>query len=98
MSFTNVKFHPIHEDSKINDSVIGFISGAYETDMGRMGFNSVALMRGSHGPNLSFSKHNGLGFEYFYVTGILKEQLLEASLEAFDRWMKERAAKEFHEE
>lgn len=89
MSFVNVKFHPIHEESMINENVIGFISGTYENEAGKMGFNSVALMRGMRGPSLSFARHSVLGFDYFYVTGQLKEELLECSLEAFDRWSRE---------
>lgn len=92
MSFVNVKFHPIPEGSAINANVIGFISGSYENEMGRMGFNSIALMRGVNRPSLSFARHNVLGFDYFYVTGDLKEELLEASLEAFDHWMRKQEA------
>jgi hypothetical protein len=89
MSFVNVKFHPIPEGSNINENVIGFISGNYITEIGRMGFNSIALMRGTNRPSLGFARHNVLGFDYFYITGDLREQLLEAALEAFDHWMRE---------
>jgi hypothetical protein len=88
MGFVNIKFHPIPEDSNINENIIGFISGAYENELGRLGFNSVALMRGKQRPNLCFPKHPVIGFDYFYATAELKEELLEASLEAFDHWMR----------
>jgi hypothetical protein len=92
MGFVNIKFHPIPEDSNINENVIGFISGNYESELGKLGFNSIALMRGVQRPTLGFPKHPVLGFDYFYATGEMKEELLEASLEAFEHWMRQEEA------
>jgi hypothetical protein len=87
MSFENVRFHALSENSKINKRIIGFISFKWIAEYGTIGFNSMALMEGVKGLCVSFPHTSrGDSFDYFYFTGELKDELTRLSIAAYEDW------------
>lgn len=87
MSFENVKYHALSENSKISKRIIGFISFKWVTEYGTIGFNSLALMDGVKGLCVSFPHDTHKeGFDFYYFTGELKEELTRLAIIAYEDW------------
>ena len=90
MAFTDIQFHPLHENSKKDKTIIGFVSFKWRTEIGSIGFNSLAVVDGGGGLCVRFPRRDAPNakdkFDYYYFTDEFKEVATKVAIEAYEEW------------